>query len=59
MSQLRYRGDRMRKVRDVGLWSICVESVVFGVTRCRMRFSTPNLSLYFHSYFVLLSAGLY
>lgn len=59
MPQLRYRGDRMRKVRDVGLWSICVESVVFGVTRCRMRFSTPNLSLYLHSYFVLLSAGLY
>ena len=49
----------MRKVRDVGLWSICVESVVFGVTLSRMRFSNPNLSLYFHSYFVLLSAGLY
>ena len=49
----------MRKVRDVGLWGICVESVVFGVTLSRMRFSNPNLSLYFHSYFVLLSAGLY
>lgn len=59
MPQLRYRGDRMRKVRDVGLCGICVDSVVFGVTQSRMRFSTPNMSLYFHSYFVLLSAGLY
>ena len=59
MSQLRYRGDRMRKARGVVLWGIRVESGVFGVTRCRMRFSNQNLSLYFHSYFVLLSAGLY
>lgn len=59
MPQLRYRGDRIRKVCDVGLWGICVDSVVFGVTLSQMRFSNPNLSLYFHSYFVLLSAGLY
>ena len=49
----------MRKVRGVGVWGICVVGVVFGVTLSRMRFSTPNMSLYFHSYFVLLSAGLY